>query len=152
MAVNLPTFWLSDPELWFHQVEAVFDNRTPRVTQDATKYNYVLAALPQEVAQSVRQIIRLPANTPDRYERLRTALYATYGKSPAKKNMELIEFASSQEEITDIKPTVLMMHIRDLSDSSYEALERAIFLCRLPSEVRLALADSTAINNDVLAG
>ena len=151
VAVKLPSFWSSDPDLWFLQVEAVFDNRTPRITQDSTKYNHVLAALPQEVARSVRQVIRLPATTPDRYDQLKAALDLTYGKTPAKKNDELIEFAASREVITDIKPSVMLMHIRDLSANSYQALERAIFLCRLPHEVRMALADSTALNNDLLA-
>ena len=40
-AVKLPTFWIEDSELWLAQVECVFNNRQPRVTQDATKYNYV---------------------------------------------------------------------------------------------------------------
>ena len=40
-AVKLPTFWIEDPELWFAQVECVFNNRQPKITQDATKYNYV---------------------------------------------------------------------------------------------------------------
>ena len=39
--VKLPTFWIEDPELWFAQVECVFNNRQPKITQEATKYNYV---------------------------------------------------------------------------------------------------------------
>ena len=41
-AVNLPTFWIEDPELCFAQIECVFNNRIPKITQDSTKYNYGL--------------------------------------------------------------------------------------------------------------
>ena len=40
-AVKLPSFWIEDPELWFAQIECVFNNRIPKITQDGTKYNYV---------------------------------------------------------------------------------------------------------------
>ena len=44
-AVKLPTFWIEDPKLWFAQVECVF-NRQPKITEDATKYNYICKVLP----------------------------------------------------------------------------------------------------------
>ena len=31
-AVRLPTFWMAEPELWFMQVEANFENRNPKIT------------------------------------------------------------------------------------------------------------------------
>ena len=56
-AVKLPAFWLEDPELWFAQVECVFKNRQPRITQEATKYNYVCEVLPSRVIAKVRHVI-----------------------------------------------------------------------------------------------
>ena len=41
-AVRLPTFWMAEPELWFMQVEANFENRTPKITTDSSKFSYVL--------------------------------------------------------------------------------------------------------------
>ena len=49
-AVKLPAFWLEDPELWFAQVECAFKNRQPRITQEATKYNYVCEVLLSRVS------------------------------------------------------------------------------------------------------
>ena len=43
------------------------------------------------------------------------------------------------------------MKIRNLSGSSYEALERAMFLNQLPPQVHTALASSKAATNDELA-
>ena len=150
-AVKLPTFWSSDPELWFFQVEAVFENRHPKVTVDGTKFNHVMAALPQEVLNACRQIIRLPPATADKYDRLKAALTDNYGKTESQRHAELIEFAANKEPILDIKPTALLMHITNLSGSSYVAMERAIFLNRLPSEVRTILSSSQAVTNTDLA-
>ena len=80
-AVKLPTFWSTDPELWFYQVEAVFENRNPKVTVDSTKFNHTMAALPQDILNASRGIIQLPPNTADRYQQLKTALTENYSKT-----------------------------------------------------------------------
>ena len=46
VAVKLPNFWMSDPELWFMQAEAVFNTRSPKVTVDGTKFDHIMTALP----------------------------------------------------------------------------------------------------------
>ena len=46
VSVKLPTFWLADPTLWFHQVESVFRTRPPKITADSTKFNHVMSHLP----------------------------------------------------------------------------------------------------------
>ena len=101
VVVKLPNFWMSDPELWFMQVEAVFNTRTPKVTVDGTKFDHTLTALPQEVLNSVRNIIRLPTATPDRYLRLKESLILSFGKSVAQHHAELIEFAAAKDPILD---------------------------------------------------
>ena len=45
----------------------------------------------------------------------------------------------------------MMRYIHDLSGSSYNEVECAIFLIRLPAEVRTGLANSLAVNNDAFA-
>ena len=80
VSVKLPTFWTNDPELWFLQTESVFNTRNPRVTRDGTKFDHCVSALPPEALNSVQNIIRLPATTPNRYQRLKDALQLTYGE------------------------------------------------------------------------
>ena len=145
--MKLPTFWLSDPELWFFQVEAVFENRAPHVTVDSTKFNYIMAALPQEVLNACRRIIQLLPNTADRFEQLRAALTENYSKIESQHHAELIEFAAGKEPIIDIKPAALMMHVTNLAGNSIEALERAMFLNRLSQEMRTVLSSSPATTN-----
>ena len=92
IAVRLPTFWSSSPELWFAQVGANFDNRNPNITSDTSKYNHVLQALPLEVLEDCEHAVQ--AQGPDCYEKLKTALIKIYGKTLAEKNAELLALSS----------------------------------------------------------
>ena len=118
VAVKLPTFWASDPELWFLQTESVFNTRQPPVTRDSTKFDHVVTALPADALNSVQNIIRMPGNTLDRYDRLKTALQLTYGKNQAQRHIELIQYAAAKEPVLDVKPSNMLLHIRDLAGDS----------------------------------
>ena len=86
----------------------------------------------------------------DRYPALKAALIKVYGKTKATKNSELLEMAARPGGMGDLRPTNIMMKITNLSGSSHDALERAMFLNQLPTAVRTALAGSKAISNDEL--
>ena len=149
VGARLPTFWMTAPELWFAQTEANFENRHPKITQDGSKYAQTLQALPQEVLIECEHVVVNEGQ--DRYRHLKEALIKAYGKSRAKKNAELLAMSSRPGGLGDRKPSNLLMKIRNLSGSSYEALERAMFLNQLPPQVRTALASSKAATNDELA-
>lgn len=53
--VNIPPFWLADPQLWFTQMEAQFNTRN--VTNECTKLDYVVASLAPEFSVEVRDLI-----------------------------------------------------------------------------------------------
>ena len=91
------------------------------------------------------------ATTPDRYQRLKTTLQTTYGKTAAQRHVELIEYASTKEPVLDVKPTNMLMYIKDLIGDSKEAFESAVLLNRLPHSVRTTLSTSSAANNEALA-
>ena len=82
---------------------------------------------------------------------MKNALTLTYGKTPAEKHKELIDFAASKEPILDQKVSTLLLHVRELSGDSKEAFERAVLLNRLPEAVRTTLANSEAANNEAWA-
>ena len=76
VALKLPAFWTSQPEVWFAQAEAKFNLR--KIDTDETKYYYVVAALDQSTAA---RLIDLISNPPDKekYSTLKTRLTNTFG-------------------------------------------------------------------------
>ena len=149
-AVKLPSFWIEDPELWFAQIECVFNNRIPKITQDGTKYNYVCEVLPSRVISKVRHIILSTAPEAEKYGLLKTQLMKSFGQKTVTKQAELLQMVSNPT-MGDNLPSDILLMIRNLSDSSYKDVERAILLLHLPPAVRTALASSKAATNDLLA-
>ena len=62
VSVKLPTFWTDSPEVWFIQAEAQFEVK--RITTSRTKFNHCLAALPQDVACRLLDLVGAPPAAP----------------------------------------------------------------------------------------
>ena len=76
VSLKLPTFWASQPEVWFAQTEAQF--HLSRITTDETKFFYVLTTLDQETATRLLDLIsRPPAD--NKYQELKDRLIETFG-------------------------------------------------------------------------
>ena len=91
VAMCLPAFWTSSPELWFAQVEVSFDNSNPKITTDSSKYNHVLQALTQDVLFECESAIS--SQVVDGYLALNEVLLKVNGKSPVVKNAELLSMS-----------------------------------------------------------
>lgn len=134
VAVKLPPFWAEAPDVWFAQVEAQFS--TARITQDRTRYDYVVAHLDSRYATEVRDIL---ANPPadDRYLHLKRELIRRLSPSQDEKVRHLLQ----HEELGDRKPSQLLRYMRDLLGSTPvdDSLLRIIWLQRLPSHAQAIL-------------
>ena len=145
VSLKLPTFWTSQSEVWFVQAEAQFELR--RVTADETKYFYVLAALDQETATRVLDLIRRPPNE-DKYKALKDRLIDTFGLSKHERASRLLHFRL----LGDSKPSALMDEMLALlSDHTPCLLFEQLFLERLPEDIRIQLVDGKIEDHRALA-
>ena len=142
-SVKIPEFWSKSPEVWFAKVEAQFG--TKNITQDQTKYDYVVSALDMETAEEIQAILLHPP-AKEKYHSLKTMLISTFGKSQIQKDMELLNLNG----LGDRKPTALLRKINALNDDP-QTLKRALFLTNLPSEMRTILAAQNIADIQALA-
>ncbi|KYN05204.1 hypothetical protein ALC62_03905 [Cyphomyrmex costatus] len=71
VALKIPPFWADEPELWFAQLEVQFT--LGGITQDATKYAYVLSHIETKNAKEIKDLITRPPDH-DKYENIKKAL------------------------------------------------------------------------------
>ncbi|VDK41484.1 unnamed protein product [Dibothriocephalus latus] len=117
---DLPTYWLSDIALWLRTLESRFALRL--IAKEETKFHYLVAALPLEIATDLRDIIDSPlTETP--YTTLKEALI-------------------SREDLGDRKPTQLLRRLEQLAEGQQldGTMFKQLFFQRLPSSVQAILA------------
>ena len=96
--IKAPEFNQRNPRVWFRQIEAQFEFR--QVTAQKTKYNFIVATLPPEVAEEVFDLIdTVPAETP--YDKIKAAVINLFSKSEQKQLRDLL----AKEPLGDRKPT-----------------------------------------------
>ena len=130
VSVKLPEFWATSPEIWFARIEAQFSIKN--ITQDTTKYDYVVSALDFKTAEEVHDVLVNPPQT-DKYHSLKCALIKAFGKSQTQRDYELLNLNG----LGDRKPTALLRKINALNDDP-QTLKRALFLSFLPMSVLLS--------------
>ena len=145
VSLKLPTFWTSQPEVWFAQAEAQFNLRG--ITTDDTKYFYVLAALDQHTATRLLDLISQPP-ADNKYRTLKDRLISTFGLSKYERASRLLHF----RPLGDSKPSALMDEMLALlGDHPPCLLFEQLFLERLPEDIRIQLVDSKMDDHRQLA-
>ena len=72
VAAKLPRFWATSPEVWFRQVESIFEVHKPKpITDQKAKFNYVLSTLDSTASDKVQSLILQPSALAP-YEDLKT--------------------------------------------------------------------------------
>ncbi|XP_077546323.1 uncharacterized protein LOC144158974 [Haemaphysalis longicornis] len=145
VAVKLPPFWADSPEVWFAQVEAQFS--LARITQDRTRYDYVVAHLDARYANEVRDILANPP-TDNLYEHLKTALIRRLPLSEEQKIRQL-----QSAELAERKPSQLLRHLRALAGNMQvqDSFLRSLWLQRLPPHAQAILQAQVKLPLDELA-
>lgn len=136
VALKLPTFWTGEPKAWFAQAEAQFVIRG--IKTDDTKYYYLLAALDQDTAKRVVDLVFKPPSE-NKYTLLKQRLLDRFSLSPYRMAQMLLDVAP----LGDRTPSQLMDDMLALmGDHEPCILFRTIFVDALPVEVRPHLVPS----------
>ena len=143
VAINLPTFWAQQAEVWFLQAEAQFHIRK------ITKYYHVVAALDQETSGRVLDTLSAPPSD-NKYTDLKQRLLTTFGLSKRERASKLLHL----HPLGDRKPSELMDEMLSLSllaDHGFCFLAEQLFLEQLPADIRLQLSNDDFTNPRALA-
>lgn len=135
LIVKLPAFWANNPRTWFIQAEAQF--ALGKITADVSKYNYVVATLPEDIADSVSDILENPPSV-DVYKNLKDALIDRHSLSLEARIKKLV----SDEEMGDRKPSEYYRTLKRLAGSTStvgEELLKKLWVSKLPQTISLAL-------------
>ena len=120
-------------------MEAQFTTRG--ITQQRTRFDYIVASLTPEYATEVRDLIlQPPAEAP--YDTLKHQLIQRTAASEQRHLQQLF----NAEELGDCKPTQLLRRMQQLLGDKAGAMDssdlRELFLQRLPANVCMVLASS----------
>lgn len=136
--IKLAPFFDKNPDLWFIIAESQFNLH--KSIKDDDKFNHTLAALPQDIALSVYDILKNPIASGSKYEALKKALIERHSLSNEKRLDNLL---SSFNEIGDLSPSEffrLMSHQAGDSALIDKELIKRIWLKRLPQSLRTSVA------------
>ena len=139
VAFKMPDFWTKDPELWFTQAEMAFD--VARITRSYTKYQHIVAKLPEDVMLSCRSLLgEIAPNDDDAYERLRDRLTTSFGNTIWQRGFALLD----HPDLGDRRPSTMMNQMLALLPygTNPEMLFFCLFLRRLPASMRDQLASA----------
>lgn len=139
VGVRVPPFWPEEPEIWFAQVEGQF--AISGITNDATKFNYVIGHLDNQHSKEIKDIIVSPPAT-NKYEKLKSELIKRLSASNEKKIKQLL----MHEELGDRKPSQFFRHLKGLAGADVpDDFLKTIWISRLPHGIQTVLAGQPAV-------
>lgn len=146
MNIRAPPLLPNQPATWFNQVEAEFFING--ITDDATKFYFVLARLDPKYVVEVQDIFDNPPAT-DKYATVRRELLLRISASHTQRIRQLLE----QEELGDRTPSQLLRHMRTLAGNSVtEDFLRTLWASRLPELTRAIVTSQPDLELNKLAG
>ncbi len=140
VSVKLPPFWSDKAVVWFAQAEAEFTLKN--ITQDNTKYSYVVAAMTTEASTQVMDFLQAPP-TQNKYEAIKARLLEAFTLSDREKSARILD----TNGLGDAKPSALLGKMLALVPAGEQPgfLFRELFLRQLPSDIQTHLAQSNKI-------
>lgn len=145
VGVKLPPFWPDEPAVWFAQVEGHF--LLSRISDDKTKFYYIVSQLEHRYAAEVKDIIIAPPPGCS-YDTLKAELIKRLSQSREKEVKQLL----THEELGDRRPSQFLRHLRHLAGSKIpDEFLKTIWTSRLPAHVQTAIASQPSSDLNSLA-
>ena len=142
---KLPPFWKSHPDLWFTQVESIF--QSCRIRSDDSKYHLLVSSLSSDVLVEIADVLR-SAPDADKYPHLKAQILGRFADSSDRQLQKLL----NELELGDKKPSQLLRQMRALAaDKVSEDAVRIKWLALLPNNVQRVLKIFKATTLDELA-
>lgn len=135
---KLPAFWSSMPEAWFLQAENIF--QINRMSNDQSKFQHVVAMLPQDVIGCVVDLLRNPP-VDNKYQTLKDALISRLTISEERRLEQLL----LPSEIGDRKPSSFYRDMEASMGSSNivnSNLLKKLWMRKLPEAIKIAITAS----------
>ncbi|XP_076289512.1 uncharacterized protein LOC143213489 [Lasioglossum baleicum] len=130
MNIRVPPLLPEQPAVWFNQIEAEFVING--ITDDQTKFYFVMARLEPKYAVEVQDIFDNPPAT-DKYKTLRKEVLHRISASQSQRIRQLLE----HEELGDRTPSQFLRHMRTLArDTVGDEFLRTLWASRLPDMTR----------------
>ncbi|XP_008178670.1 uncharacterized protein LOC103307937 [Acyrthosiphon pisum] len=132
-----PPFWVQNPKMWFTQLESRFV--TANITDDETKFHYVVGALDADILTYVSDVLERPPVS-NKYLKLKQVLTERLSESEEKKLKKLLR----DLELGDKKPSYLLREMQQLAGNQLaDDMLKNLWLQRLPLQVQAVLTTST---------
>lgn len=134
-SLKIPPFWSNRPDLWFLQVETQF--RIKGITSSNTKFDHLVASLPNDTMELVSDILLTPPTT-NKYETLKQQLLT---RSIATEERRL-DTLLHKIQIGDTKPSELYRQMEALAGNNSlinPSLLKNLWLKKLPSNLQTCL-------------
>lgn len=143
---TLPSFWRTDPPLWFASAEAQF--LIHRVDEQEVRFAYVVAALQPDVARELREFILTPPKE-NPYEAIKQQLCSMANSL----RQEHIKKQAANEQLGRDTPSKLLQRLREkLDPTCNEDHLKVVFIEKLPVSVQQILEPvSSSLNVAELA-
>ena len=142
-STNLPkfkiaTFYATDVELWFNQIETQFDLH--QINDDDERYSLTCAALSGEVASDVRDVLLQPFRS-HKYDSLKSILIERRGLTTPEQVNKVI---SGEKMGSDI-PSRFLRRLQKMAGFGTQAVvgktvTRQAFIRQMPTSIRAHLA------------
>lgn len=132
-----PSFWRSNPELWFKEVEDQFTAIS--INSDKMQFQYVIAAIESaEISKHIADIILNPP-TVNMYSTLKYRIIERFSEFDDTRLKEIIQ----NMELSDQRPSDLLREMRDLSFGKFsEDVLKTLWFQKLPDQIKTVISTS----------